>query len=92
MEMITLLEWFDLNSIKGNRDLKKLQRWVREGKINPTPEKEGRQYWVEPTAKLIKPRKTRSASHLVEKIKAEAIKLSELDRATVLSILISNID
>lgn len=30
-----------------------LQRWAREGKIQPLPEKHGREYFVEPQARYV---------------------------------------
>lgn len=91
MKKVTLKEWFKINSIPGAFDIKKLQRWVREGRIVPAAEKVGRQYWVIPTAKLIKPPKIKSSPLLLEEIRSEATKLSKLDRITVLSTLIHNI-
>lgn len=88
---ITLLEWFDLNNISGKRCPKKLQRWVKEGRLQPIPNKVGRSYYIEPTAKLINNKKSKVAPYILEQAKSDALKLMYLDRETVLSHLMSTI-
>jgi len=88
---ITLLEWFDLNQMRGKRCSKKLQRWVKEELFAPMPTKIGRSYEIEPTAKKIERKKSKVSLHILEQAKSDALKMMYLDRETVLSNLLAEL-
>jgi hypothetical protein len=91
MKQLTLKEWFYFQKVPGIYDNKKLQRWTREGRIVPQPIKHGREYFVEPTAKLVRLEKSKVSPHLLKQAKSDATKLMYLDRETVLSHLLATI-
>lgn len=55
---ITLEEW-DLLNHSQPHNKRTLQTWAREGRIQPKPQKRGRQYWVRPDARYQEPDKAR---------------------------------
>lgn len=57
---ITLQEWDELNHSQPHSK-RILARWVKEGRIHPTPEKVGQKWWVHPDAKYHPPNNARSA-------------------------------
>lgn len=90
-ELITLKDWWHKNNIPGAFDQRKLQRWCRDGWLVPTPVKHGREYFVVPNAKLIKPQKQKYENRIIEEAKSKATQLMYLDNETVLLTLISDI-
>ncbi|HHQ6537962.1 excisionase [Serratia sp. T13T92] len=55
-KLLTLEEWADeVYTDKSRPTVPTLQRWARNGNIYPTPDKQGRQYFVKPGAIYINP-------------------------------------
>jgi hypothetical protein len=91
MKQLTLKEWFNFQEVPGKYDIKKLQRWTREGRIVPQPIKHGREYFVEQTAMLVRHDKSKVSPLLLQQAKSDATKLMYLDRESALSHLLVTI-
>lgn len=54
--LLSLQEWISLRySEKSAPCIHTVRRWVREGRVQPAPEKQGRSYFFRPDAKYVQP-------------------------------------
>lgn len=65
-ELIPLETWADRRYPVGRPHIQTLRRWAREGRIQPQPEKHGRNYYVTPEAEYL------STARLVQRLQGVA--------------------
>ncbi|ORJ20050.1 excisionase [Rouxiella silvae] len=63
---LTLEEWRDLKYKEYKPTVQTLQRWARDGKIYPAPEKHGRQYVVRTDAIYVNPTDVKTGEKIKE--------------------------
>lgn len=57
--LLPLPDWATLHYAKAIPHINTLRRWVKDGLIQPQPERHGRAYYVDPEAKYTPPKRKR---------------------------------